>query len=202
METKTQNLIHSYNYTSYQTLLDSLVENKSCSGELSKEHIDATKVNAYRIKRINQQLKIIPELHSLLSTIKGSWEWLVLMETWCGDGGQNLPLIAKIASLSEKIKFTIILRDENPEIMDAHLTNGSRSIPKLICINRETNQTLGTWGPRPETIQTKVKELKTLFPSITHTEFAAHLHRWYSIDNGLSLQQEFLHLIKQWNSIT
>jgi hypothetical protein len=47
-----------------------------------------------------------------------------------------VPLFHVLEKLvSEKVKLRLVLRDSNSEIMDAHLTDGGRSIPKLIVLS-------------------------------------------------------------------
>jgi hypothetical protein len=199
MNTNLSTYTKTFDFSSYKLFINELAQNDLCTGDLSEEHVQATKLNAHRIKRIDRQIEIIPQLKNTVQSIIDNWEWLILIESWCGDGAQNLPIIAKIASLSDKIKLTIILRDENPSIMDSHLTNGARAIPKLICINQKSKKELGSWGPRPANIQEKVKKIKSDNPLISHDEFGRNLHLWYAKDRGLSLQNEFISLINQWN---
>jgi len=191
----------SFDFPAYKAFINKLANINLSTGELSEDHINATRINAHRIKRIDRQIEIIPDLKHAIESVKNNWEWLILVESWCGDGAQNLPIIAKIAALSENIKLTIRLRDENTELMDAHLTNGSRAIPKLICINTNNQKEIGKWGPRPVAIQEKVKKLKANNPLITHSELSKNLHLWYAKDKGLSLQNEFIQLINEWTKL-
>ena len=188
-----------YTYNRYRDLVFELTEKGGNTGEILPERISATKLNAQRIKRIDKQTEISSEIKNALLDQKREWKWMVLLESWCGDGAQNIPIIAKIAGESTKIELEIILRDENPEIMDAYLTNNSRAIPKLICLDKETGEEIGVWGPRPKAIQQAVLRFKTLNPDVSHDDFVAYLHALYTKDKGNSLQQEFLELIKLWN---
>ena len=103
-----------------------------------------------------------------------------------------------MASLSPFIDLKIILRDENPEITDAYPTNGSKSIPKLICLNAVTKEEIGIWGPRPFRIQQMVKEYKLMNPDSSHEKFVEALHLWYAKDKGESLQEDFEQLLFLW----
>lgn len=187
-------------YADFKELVITLAAKGSCTGEKTQEHISATKINAQRIKRIDKQLMVSEPLKNELNKLKNNWTWIVLIESWCGDGAQNLPIINKIVENSSNIKLTIILRDENFEIMDGYLTNGSRAIPKLICYNTDTNKEIGSWGPRPKNIMEMVKEYKIQNPSAPHDEFVKNLHLWYAKDKGESLQSEFIDLLTVWNS--
>ena len=123
--------------------------------------------------------------------------WLVITEGWCGDAAFNVPLMNLIEkALPEKVKLRLVLRDANPELMDANLTDGGRSIPKLILLNEELKP-VGHWGPRPAGLQSLMKEwrnegleLKALIPKV---------HNWYDKDKTRSLQQELLRLVKLYS---
>jgi hypothetical protein len=53
----------------------------------------------------------------------------VLSEDWCGDAVNSVPYLARLAELAPNLDLRVLARDENPDLMDAHLTRGSRSIP-------------------------------------------------------------------------
>lgn len=190
---------NAYSYADYKNLVIAHAEKASTSGdEQLPERIEATKLNAQRMKRIDKQVELSKEIKDILENINIKWTWIVLVESWCGDGAQNLPVIAKIAEYSPNIELKIILRDENLGIMDAYLTNGSRSMPKLIAINSETKEEVGIWGPRPVKIQQMVKEYKAQNPESSHDEFVKNLHLWYAKDKGEAMQSDLLQLLSQW----
>lgn len=183
-----------YSYQAYKELVVSLADSKKTSGEQTPEHIDATIINAQRMKRIDKQCNITNELKEVIQSISKKHTWLLIAETWCGDGAQCIPVIAKIADLNPNIELKIILRDENPSVMDAFLTNGARSIPKLIFTHNE--QVISTWGARPKAIQKMVLDFKKDFPNATHEEFVTNLHLWYARDKTQALQNEFIEVLK------
>ncbi len=193
--------INAYTYEDYKKQVIACAETGRTSGtEQTPERIAATKINAQRMKRIDKQMQLSPEIHRLLGNVGKPWTWIVLAESWCGDGAQNIPVLARMAALSHFIDFKIILRDENPEIMNAYLSNGSKSIPKLICLNAVTNEEIGIWGPRPFKIQHMVKEFKFKNPHMPHEKFVENLHLWYAKDKGESLQEDFEQLLFLWTS--
>jgi hypothetical protein len=80
--------------------------------------------------------------------------------------------------------------------MDRFLTNGARSIPKLIALDAETLDVIGTWGARPAAAQKLFDDLKgrgTDKPVILE-----QIQRWYNDDKSRSIQKEFIELIDQW----
>ena len=121
---------------------------------------------------------------------------MVLTEAWCGDSAQNLPVIAEIAKLNpEKIKLYIVLRDENPELMDKYLTNGARAIPKLIAVNETLDKETFIWGPRPVPAQQLLLNWKNNPADKTWDDFEKELHGWYAKDKTQTIQSEFLDLL-------
>jgi hypothetical protein len=120
----------------------------------------------------------------------------VLAESWCGDAAQNLPVFAKIAEANSNITIRILLRDENEELMNQYLTNGGKSIPKLICIDKDFNE-LGTWGPRPTFLQDWLYKEKTS-PTMEIDELKAQFQVWYTKDKGQTLQREMVLSMKRW----
>src|ERR1035437_3071990 len=190
-----------WSYPDYKDLTIRLSESKSTTGsEQSSERIEATKLNAQRMKRLDKQIVIRKDLADLIKRINRKWKWVVIAESWCGDGAQNIPVLAKMASLNLNIDLKIILRDENPDNMDKHLTNGARSIPILICTDEISGKKIGMWGPRPQKIAKKAKEFKSANPNISHDEFVKNVHLWYAQDKGESIQNDFLVLIPTWEN--
>lgn len=196
------NIVHNFqNYKEYYRMVSQLAEKESTTGKIAdSQHIEATKLNAYRMSRIYKHTNIKEELKREMESIENKWTWLIIAESWCGDGAQNIPLIAKLAELNSNITLKIILRDENPKIMNAYLTNGSQAIPKLICFDSETGEEIGMWGPRPSEIQQKVVQFKKENPTISHEELVKNIQLWYAKDNGEALQNDFLDLIKKWKA--
>ncbi len=85
--------------------------------------------------------------------------------------------------------------------MDAYLTNGSRSVPKLICIDKSNNQEIGTWGARPSEIQKMAVNYEKENPEATHDEFVNNLHLWYAKDQTTAIQDDFIELLQLFNSM-
>jgi hypothetical protein len=178
----------------YQLIKDLLAEGKTTGVEQKAAHVKHARLNFQRMKRVYRTTLIGDELKESISSIDRKQLWLVLSEGWCGDAAQNLPAIARMAEQNENIELRILLRDENPEVMDAYLTNGSKSIPKLIAFDDESKQELFTWGPRPAFFQNMVLHQKAN-PKMSSEEFNEWLHREYTLDKSLKLQEEFLSLL-------
>ena len=189
-----------YTYPAYKQIALALAEKSETSGEQTKEHIDATLINAQRLKGIDKTIDLNADLKTALQNLKNHYTWYVISESWCGDSAQSLPIIAKMAEETSHIDLQIVFRDEHPDLMDAFLSHGTRSIPKLICLNPSTFEVVGTWGPKPKSIEDKSAEFKRLYPEADHDEFVKNLHLWYARDKAQSIQAEFIELLTYWDS--
>lgn len=181
-------------FQSYYNLTEKLVEEGKTTGPKQSDDLaHYTKLNLSRMKRLAKTASLSDLLIEKINHIKSKVYFLVISEAWCGDAAQNVPLIAKAAEFSSNIDLKIILRDDNLDIMDAYLTNGGRSIPKVIAIDAETLEVIAEWGPRPKGAQELMLELKS--KEAAYPEISEALQRWYITDKTNSFQADFGQLI-------
>jgi len=154
-----------------------------------KEKLGYYPLNLYRMNRIYKTFVPADESIRVLSTIDSNLTVMVITEGWCGDSAQIVPVIARLTALIPNAKLKLILRDQNPEIMDAYLTDGARSIPKLVVYN-EKGEELFIWGSRPEEAQNLVVSLKA--EGKTKQEWEEKLHIWYARNKGKSAESEII----------
>jgi len=185
----------SISYSTYRTLIKGLlVEGKSTGKILSEDLTNYSKLNDHRMDRLDKTLSISQKTQSSLNKIKESYTFLVIAEGWCGDAAQVLPVLNKIAEASSKIDLKLVCRDENEALMDTFLTNGSKSIPKILIIDKSQN-VINSWGPRPTVATKMVLEYKEKNGSID-AEFKKDLQIWYNKDKGNSTQEDIVELLK------
>lgn len=196
METILSNaLTHSHSYESYRAKLKMLLaENKSSGNEQSADLLHYSQLNETRMNRLDKTIKITPENELFLKSLETPYTWLVLSEGWCGDAAQILPILNKMAELSEKVELKIVFRDESPELMNLFLTNGSKSIPKLIVID-SLLKVVADWGPRPADAIKLIVDYKAKFGLIDEIA-KSELQMWYLHDKGISTQNEIMGLLK------
>ena len=194
-------LAKALSYAEYRELTDRLVvENKTTGPNQSEAMLHYTKMNGVRMKRLDKTTKLTDDSINLLSQIDQPQTWLVLTEAWCGDAAQVLPVMNKFAEANINIDLKLIMRDEHLDIMDAFLTNGSRSIPKLIVIDQQGEEVVATWGPRPAEVQKMVMDGKLKSKKIEdkeerkafNDEVKVDVQRWYIKDKTIQIQQELL----------
>lgn len=194
----TELLKEATDYASYNHLiLDLLEKGTTTNGDSRESTLAYTKMNIQRTARWQKRGELTGEVTDQLKSFPYKMIWLVLTEGWCGDAAQSLPFIDKMANASPNIELKLILRDQHPEVMDAFLTNGSRSIPKLIAIKADGMEILGTWGPRPAEAQKTFLSQKDN-PEIGVQKAMEKLHLWYARDKGRSLMSEFAELLRSW----
>jgi hypothetical protein len=189
----------SMNYASYLALIQDLVSEGKTTGPVQTENlIEFTKLNFHRMQRLNKTIVLNEDLQEAVDNLKRRWIWLVITEAWCGDAAQTIPLMHALTVASGgKIDLRMVLRDENLELMDKYLTNGGRAIPILICLDADTLEQKGTWGPRPAEAQQMVMDFKAN-PTMSPAEFKLVLHTWYTNNKTQLQQREMLKKIGEW----
>jgi hypothetical protein len=188
-----------YSYQEYRDMIDERMEQGKTTGDNHSEAmLHYTKMNIHRMQRQDKRVKLTEDVKAALDDVDHKIIWLVLTEAWCGDAAQSLSAIQKMADYSENIMARYILRDENPDIMDQFLTNGkSRSVPKLICLDAQSLEVLGSWGPRPANAQKLYDEWRSV-EGVAYQDVAEKLHKWYAKDRTESIQTEFAKKIREW----
>ncbi len=191
-----KSLAKSYTYSEYRNQVKELLkEGKSSGNEQSEDLLKYSELNEVRMNRLEKTLAVPNENKGILQNLKRDYIWLVLAEGWCGDVGQVLPIIYKMAEVSEKIELKVVFRDENDTLMNEFLTNGTRSIPKLIIIDKNAREVLGDFGPRPLGAKQLILNYKAKHGIVDQTA-KEQLQLWYLHDKGLSTQKEIIEIME------
>lgn len=181
-------------YSQYKQMVIDLLEKGKVTGPIQNDElVHYTQLNIQRMNRVEKTTVLTEELKIALSKITKPQTWLALSEGWCGDASQLIPVFSIIEQHCSMIKFRILLRDEQPELMDQFLTNGSRSIPIVLFTDTANHQLLAKWGPRPAEATALMSELKaaqTDYPIIKEK-----LHLWYAKNKSIALQNELAEII-------
>ena len=190
-----ESLERSFSYSEYRNTVSQLLqEGKSSGNTQSDDLLHYSLLNETRMNRLEKTIKVSDESRSRLERLDKGYVWLVLSEGWCGDAAQLLPIFNKMAVLSHTIDLKIVFRDENEALMDLFLTNGGKSIPKLIVLEKDTLDVIADWGPRPIEATKLIKDYKEKFGVIDET-IKTELQLWYLHDKGVSTQNEILNLL-------
>jgi len=188
-------LAKAMSYHDYIQLLEKLLKEGKTTGPIqNEEYFEYAKVNLQRMRRLMKTTILTDELVEALRTIKNHFTFLIITEGWCGDAAQNVPIFQRISESSDKFDVKLLLRDENEALMNLYLTNGSKSIPKVICGDTKTLEQKFVWGPRPAELQTQVETL--LKEHKSKEEKGLFVQNWYNHDKTISTQHEILKLVQ------
>jgi len=140
---------------------------------------------------VYERVRLPADVVAEASRIPGAWHLVALSEDWCGDAVNTLPVIARLAE-EAGWDLRVFGRDDNPDLMDGHLTNGrSRSIPIVIVYDADFNE-IGWWGPRPGEIQAWVMDEGL---SMSSPERYKVIRSWYVRDRGRTTLAEILGIV-------
>lgn len=182
------------NFQEYLTQFELIINNpEPIEPYTDLEYLDYAKLNFSRTKRWLKTTKLDQETIDTVKSIKHAQTWIIITEPWCGDAAHSVPFIEMIAKENPLITTVYELRDQQPFRINDYLTNGSKSIPKLI-IRDENGVDLCTWGPRPMECQAffqKSVEDHTDIDKVKET-----IQIWYNQDKGKGIQQELTELIQ------
>jgi hypothetical protein len=121
------------------------------------------------------------------------WNLLVLSEDWCGDAVQALPVLARLAEAAGSLTLRVLGRDGNLDLMDAHLTLGTRSIPVVIALDEAFDE-YGWWGPRPAPMQRWMRRDGLLLPK---PQWSLRKRAWYARDRGRTILEGVLDMLER-----
>lgn len=186
----------SYSYQDYRKIVIDLLQEGKTSGAIQSESlVNYSRLNETRMHRLDKTIAVDKAIISKIGSIQSQYIWLVISEGWCGDAAQLLPIFNKMCKVSENFDLKIVFRDQNEDLMNLFLSNGNKSIPKLIILDKNTLDVIADWGPRPKGAIDLVQNYKEKFGEIDDT-IKAELQMWYLHDKGLSTQQEIMGLLK------
>jgi len=187
-------LLKGITYSDYRNKIKNLLSKGLSTGiEQSEALFDYSLLNDKRMDRLDKTLKVSEDTLNSLNQLNENFTFLVIAEGWCGDAAQIVPILNKIAESSSHIDLKIVLRDENEELMNQFLTNGSKSIPKTLIIDKN-NKVINSWGPRPSIATRMVMDYKEK-TGVLDAEFKKDLQIWYNKDKGNNTQKDLIELL-------
>jgi len=164
------------------------------SGLTYGQYVEGMTVNKEEMESIYNKFSLDEEK---VDFIKGKQlRVIVLTEDWCGDALLNNPILMKIADAAD-MDIRFILRDQNLELMDQYLTNGTaRSIPIYIFINQEGKE-VAVWGPRAAALQEMVDRVKATLPPSDAPDFKEKQAVAFK-----QLKDSYVNDLSLWNTVS
>lgn len=182
-------------YDEYVALIDHLVkEGKTTGPNQSEAYVGYTKLNKSRMKRVSKRIELSEDQLNRVKSSSKSLIFLGITESWCPDAATNLPVFSKLCEINPHFELKLLMRDEHLDLMDLYLTNGGRSIPKVLFIDNERLEVQASWGPRPHYLQEWLARNK-ISNEFSPAELTEKFQRWYIEDRGQSTLNEILNLL-------
>jgi len=184
------------NFDEYLSYFEDILNNteKYEAYSTNADYLNYTKLNWSRMNRWLKKFEPSAEMKVCIENIKDPQHWILITEPWCGDAAHSVAQIYNIVKDNPLIDLDIQLRDTEPFLIDDYLTNGGKSIPKLI-IRNEVGHDKVVWGPRPDALQKIFETLKSEEKPID--EIKEVIQRWYNEDKGDEIQKELIALLTQ-----
>ncbi len=185
-------------YPAYREMLTALLaEGKTTGPNQTEVYLAAATQNESRMKRLDRKARFTEEMETALAGLTKSHLMLAITEGWCGDAAQTIPLFNHMAEASDKLELKLVLRDEHPELIDQFLTDGSRSIPKVIFLDAASLEVVADWGPRPAPAQELAMDYKALpAEEKDYDAYNVALHTWYARDKMATTQREVVEVLR------
>lgn len=128
--------------------------------------------NRERFEANERGLQLSPDDLKAFRRLPRPLNVLVIAEDWCGDVIANTPIVGRIAAESGRLNLRVFLRDQDPDLMDLYLKDGSfRSIPVFAFFDDDFNQ-VGLFVERPDSV-TALRARKRLEIFAQNPEFGS-----------------------------
>ncbi|PWV55598.1 thioredoxin-like protein [Chitinophaga sp. S165] len=188
-------IFRTMNANTYQQLFISILADPApLSPYNNPTYMNYVKLNQRRIERWHKHGILNPELIAAVQRIDKPQTWTIITEAWCGDAAHTQPFIQMVAEKNPLITLDYQLRDSPPFLIESHLTNGKKAIPKLVITDGMGNE-LASWGSRPAQCQALFYEL--VAAHVSHDDKEIAIQKWYNEDKGVSVQLELLTILER-----
>lgn len=157
-----------------------------------KEKLEYYKLGVQRMSRMKKVYKPNEEQLQKLVEKNFKGKFLVITEGWCGDAGQTVPAVGLFFEGKNEVR--IVYRDQNPDLIDQFLTNGTRSIPIVVVLD-ENEEVIAHWGPRPAYGTELLHKYKANPEEYPKEQFYNDLQVYYAKNRGKDVIDEILALI-------
>lgn len=182
-------------FEEYVSYFQAILENpENFEGYQDEEIFNYTRLNWSRMNRWLKKFEPNAETVSFMNAITTKQHWILITEPWCGDAAHSVPMIYQMVKNNPLLILDIQLRDAEPYTIDQYLTNGGKSIPKLV-IRNEQGDDLAVWGPRPQgctDLFVKMKDKGAEFNDIKE-----EIQKWYNQDKGAAIQEELVNILSR-----
>jgi hypothetical protein len=123
------------------------------------EYVAQMRTNREAFTRLLAEAPVRPEDREAIAAREGKIKILVITEDWCPDSLRTIPVLARLVDGLPHVEMRVLLRDDNPDVMDQYLKRGQfRAIPVFAVFDEEMNEL----GRMIEAKMNVVGQLRTL----------------------------------------
>jgi len=166
---------------------DGLARSRTGMSATERKYYFYSKYNWERQEGVSRRYEPSPAFREAVNNLPEGARLLYLTEDWCIDSAYSFPVVDTIPDIRRDISLEIYIRDENLDLMDRFLTNGGRSVPKLIIRDADRND-LCTWGPKVGklvALRTQLQEEGADGPAVVNAT-----SEWYENEGWLEIERE------------
>lgn len=110
--------------------------------------LDSARENVELMKARFNDLMLNEQEEEELAAMQNEIHILVIGTDRCNDTAGNLPVLARMASLSSRVHLRVLDSDDNAKAHQNYRVNGKRKTPVVLFLNKD-NQELCRWVERP-----------------------------------------------------
>lgn len=136
--------------------------------------------NQEAMEELRSQLPLNDLVKDFLAGLPRPVHVIAIAEDWCGDVVRHVPVVQRMACVTDKLRLRFLHREEAPEMFARFLTNGGEAIPKFIFVSEDWTE-CGNWGPMPERLKAMIAQGKACGDLKTARE---HVAQEYQADPG------------------
>ena len=184
----------SYLATEFDEQISSLNANLKDLSEEQFTHLGYLRNNRAAINRTLKSYLPSTEMVASIKAISTPLNVFIIMENWCGSSAGNVPYIVKLLQENSQIKINIVPRDANPEFTDEYLTNGKRSIPKVITFDDKGNE-IFVWGSASKMQAEFAATLQS--QNLEFQDFVKEMQAWFVENNAKAIESDFLEIFEK-----
>ncbi|MBD3406251.1 MAG: hypothetical protein GF411_09095 [Candidatus Lokiarchaeota archaeon] len=156
-----------------------------------EKFLDTARENIELMKARFNDLLLNEQEQETLRTIQNRINILVIGTDRCNDTAGNLPVLARMVSISPKVELRILDSDKYARFHQNFRVNGKRKTPVVLFLNEDLEE-LCRWAERPNTVYKLINEKNN--PSLEDRKVA--LKKLYSDPEILRQSlHEFMSLI-------
>ncbi len=146
-------------------VLDYFIDN----GITYYKFIERTPKNRDRLEKNYNSVIIPKKMKEQIRNIDVRIRMLVFAENWCSDTVLTLPILAKLAELSDNVDLLVVPRDDVMEEFNKHyLTEGKAKIPLILFLLDKTDE-VHRWVERTKFVREEIKRIKAADMKLSKT---------------------------------